>query len=445
MRPHHRRRDKPWIVAGHRDHLGSRHRDDYLKKTEPFFGAQHFRRPARIHGGQTESRGHVSIARPFRLQPRRDMSPSSSVLALDIQDYVLSDVLGVGTVGTIYAATHKETGAAVAIKRLHPGVSREPTIVARFKREMLILGRLRHPNIIEYHGGGTFEDQLFYVMELVDGGTVKELLATQGPMAWPVVVELTRQICSALQCAHNHGVIHRDLKPGNLFLTMDGELKLGDFGIARDQTRGDLTSAGMTVGTHAYMAPEQITGDQSISGKADLYALGCCIFEMLTGRKVFDGENFAQLFEQHLRTPPPRVGEFVPDCPEQLDEVCFQLLAKDPEQRPFNARAVQGTMIQLEDLRAEQLRQEGSVSTATEISPGGESGVAGDLPSQLDHEHDVAADSVEFDGRALLRQKLLIQMDPASRPEISWGRLLAIIVVLTIIIGLASLWGRHAG
>ncbi|WP_182867865.1 serine/threonine protein kinase [Rhodopirellula sp. JC639] len=264
-----------------------------------------------------------------------------------LSDYELGDILGVGTVGTIYRATEKETGQSVALKKLHPKVSQNTLIRARFKREMMILEKLRHPSIVQYFGGGRVdEDQgLFYAMEVVSGGTVADLLEFGGPLPWTVVVEITRQICSALQCAHNIGIVHRDLKPSNLFLTPEGEVKLGDFGIARDLTAGDLTSAGITVGTHAYMAPEQIRGEQSVSGKADLYALGCCMFEMLTGRKVFLSDDYAKLFDQHLKSKPPSVRDFV-DCPEAIDKVIEQLLAKSPDDRPFNARRVQAMMME---------------------------------------------------------------------------------------------------
>lgn len=276
-----------------------------------------------------------------------------------LSDYELGDILGVGTVGTIYLATEIKSGRSVALKKLHPRVSQNPLIRARFKREMTILGRLRHPNIVAYLGGGQDdEDQtLFYAMEVVTGGTVGDLLSNSGPLPWAAVVEITRQVCSALQCAHNHGIVHRDLKPSNLFLTLDGQVKLGDFGIARDLTAGDLTSAGVTVGTHAYMAPEQITGDQSVSGKVDLYALGCCMFEMLTARKVFAGENYAQLFDEHLKKKPPSVREFA-DCPEAIEQVIFDLLEKSADDRPFNARQVQAVMLEIarahEDDRGER-------------------------------------------------------------------------------------------
>lgn len=268
--------------------------------------------------------------------------------SIHLSDYQLGEILGVGTVGTIYLATEIKTGNAVALKKLHPRVSQNTLIRARFKREMTILERLRHPNIVSYLGGGRDDsDQtLFYTMEVVQGGTVADLLEFSGPFPWTAVVEVSRQICSALQCVHNIGIVHRDLKPSNLFLTTEGTVKLGDFGIARDLTAGDLTGKGITVGTHAYMAPEQITGDQSVNAKADLYALGCCMFEMLTARKVFMGENYSQLFDQHLKAKPPSVRDFV-DCPESVEKVIFDLLEKSADARPFNARQVQAIMLDI--------------------------------------------------------------------------------------------------
>ncbi len=331
-----------------------------------------------------------------------------------LSDYELGNVLGVGTVGTIYVATEGQSGDTVALKKLHPGVSQDRIIRARFEREMLILSRLRHPNIIAYFGGGDDNGTLFYVMELVDGGTVRELLETRGLFPWPVVVELARQICSALQYAHNHGVIHRDLKPGNLFLTREGELKLGDFGIARDLHNADLTSTGMTVGTHAYMAPEQITGDASISGKADLYALGCCLYEMLTGRKTFNGENFAQLFEQHLRTPPPRVRDLVPTCPQELDDIVNDLLAKRPEDRPFNARKVQAMMLQLDETYHTQ-------ELAADIGF--------DVPA------DEAGPSL---GRKILVEQIRSRVEGTPVEPVSWTKLLVVAGVILVGIFLAS-------
>ncbi|KAA1262500.1 Serine/threonine-protein kinase PknB [Rubripirellula obstinata] len=345
--------------------------------------------------------------------------------SIDLTQYDFGDVLGVGTVGSIYLGTHRQTGKRVAIKKLHPAVSQDANIRARFEREMLVLSRLKHPNIIEYFGGGQLDGQLFYIMELVHGGTVKDLLERQGSFAWPVVVELSRQICSALQHAHNHGVIHRDLKPGNLFLTRDGELKLGDFGIARDLHSSDLTSSGMTVGTHAYMSPEQITGDLAISGKADLYALGCCIFEMLTGQKVFDGENFAQLFEQHLKVAPRRLSTLVPSCPPELDDVVNQCLAKDPIDRPFNARSVQGVMFEL-----------GESYDLADPKKQADLGIR-----DTDNEGDVSADEVHTRGRQLLIDQIRSE-GFSMAPDISWARLSIIIAGIIATIALFTILNR---
>jgi serine/threonine protein kinase len=335
--------------------------------------------------------------------------------AFQLCDFDVGSVLGVGTVGTIYEAVQRQSGQQVAVKKLHPGVSQDALIRARFRREMLVLERLHHPNIVRYFGGGDDDGQLFYVMELVDGGTVKDLLKSSGALAWPVVAEIARQICSALQCAHNNGVVHRDLKPGNLFLNRAAEVKLGDFGIARDLQGSDITTSGMTVGTHAYMAPEQITGDASVSGKADLYSLGCCLFEMLVGRTPFVAENFAHLFEQHLRAEPPRVRDFVADCPAELDQIVDQLLAKKPDDRPFNARQVQAVMLRLDESQAAQETASGS---------------------------DVAADSVTARGHELLRAEIERQLQGGPAVDVSWRKLVLLVAAIIVAVVAASQLGK---
>ena len=327
-----------------------------------------------------------------------------------LEDYDVGRVLGAGTVGTIYEAIDRETGQKVAIKKLHPGVSQDRLIRTRFRREMLVMDRLSHPNIVRFFGGGENEGQLYYVMELVDGGTVKELLQSRGAFQWPVVVEIGRQVCSALQFAHNHGVVHRDLKPGNLFLTIDGDIKLGDFGIARDLRGADITTSGMTVGTHAYMAPEQIQGASQVTGKADLYSLGCCLFEMLIGRPPFEGDTFAQLFEQHLKARPPRVQRLLPQCPEDLDEVIASLLAKSPDDRPFNARQVQAVMLRMADESHED-------------------GVSRDAGGGT---KDVAAAAV--DGREILKRQIRWRIENETDGEVGWVRLAALVLVIALVV-----------
>ncbi|MEK6248774.1 MAG: serine/threonine protein kinase [Planctomycetales bacterium] len=264
-----------------------------------------------------------------------------------IGNYKMGKLLGTGTVGTVYQVTDRTTGQQAAMKILLPQISTESTVARRFEREMSILQRLDHRHIVRYLTDGTNKGRLYYVMEHVDSGSLKDELIIKGRLHWIQVCRYGIQICSALQHAHNHGIIHRDLKPANLFMTEAGQLKLGDFGIARDTHKADLTDAGLTVGTYAYMAPEQIRADQGVSDKVDLYALGCLLYEMLTGRPPFEGANFAQIFDQHLQRDPPSVQAAVPECPAELDQMIQRLMAKSPNLRPFNARYVQGFLQEL--------------------------------------------------------------------------------------------------
>tara|TARA_B100000945_G_scaffold318929_1_gene324898 strand:- start:3437 stop:4429 length:993 start_codon:yes stop_codon:yes gene_type:complete len=264
------------------------------------------------------------------------------------EEFELSDIIGTGTVGTIYRATEIPSGEIRAVKVLQQSVSQDKNIVSRFEREMLILAKLNHPNIVSYYGGGRTEDgRLFYVMELIDGGTLKQLLQAHNRLSWHETINYGIQICSALQHAHNHGIVHRDLKPANLFVTYQGQLKLGDFGIALDTGESDLTVSGMTVGSWLYMSPEQIRGEEIITGQADLYSLGCLLYEMLSGSPPFQGNSFPVIFEQHLKEKPAPIKFSAPETPESLQQAVLQLLAKTPQERPFNARTIQGIMSEL--------------------------------------------------------------------------------------------------
>lgn len=329
-----------------------------------------------------------------------------------LSEYETGEVLGVGTVGTIYAAVHRKTGQQFAIKKLHPTVNQDELIRARFRREMVILERLHHPHIIRYFGGGNDSGQLFFVMELIDGGTVKELLASRKGLHWAAVVEVARQLCSAIQFAHNHGVIHRDLKPSNLFVTDDGDIKLGDFGIARDLESADIGEQGMTVGTQAYMSPEQIRGDQALSGKADLYSLGCCLFEMCVGRPPYLGVDRVEMFEQHLHAERPRVRSFVPSVPVELDDLIHCLLAKDADDRPFNARQVQAIVLQL-----------------------GESIDRHELPENMQAE--LEANGMAGCGRELLKAHAQ-SWKLSSSSEISWKKLVVMAAGIAALVAAAS-------
>ena len=266
-----------------------------------------------------------------------------------LDEFNLGLVIGAGTAGTIYKAVDEKNDEQVAVKILLPTVSSEEIVQTRFAREMVILEKLSHPNIVRYYGGGKSDNQLFFAMELLTAGSLKDELVRGGAFSWVEAVTCGAQICSALQHAHNHGIIHRDLKPSNLLFDNEGHLKLVDFGIARDTHEADITNKGLTVGSHSYMSPEQITGEETITGQTDLYSFGILMYEMLTGQPPFQGDNFAQLFQQHLNASPQPLRELAPGTPAELEQLVEQLLAKRPEDRPFNARAVQGTLLRLLD------------------------------------------------------------------------------------------------
>jgi eukaryotic-like serine/threonine-protein kinase len=260
-----------------------------------------------------------------------------------IGPFELEHKLGVGGMGVVYLATYLKDGKnkKMAVKVLPPDLSNDPKLVRRFLREMNILSKLRHENIVRYYGGNKDQTQLFYAMEFMDGGSVEHLLKKKGRLTWEETIERARQIALALEYSHNHGIIHRDLKPANLFLGKDGRLKLGDFGIARDTQATALTAAGRTVGTYAYMAPEQISGKPPVSRKTDLYALGCVMFEMLTGKPPFVAPTAAEMLFAHLEQEPPRITGQALDCPIWLENLVLKLLEKDPEERYYDALALQ--------------------------------------------------------------------------------------------------------
>lgn len=264
-----------------------------------------------------------------------------------LKSFQLGETLGVGTVGTIRRAVDKASHREVALKILQPAVSQDETIRLRFEREIEVLHKLDHPNVVACYDHGLDDQRLFYSMEVVEGGTLKEILQKRGRLRIEEALECGWQLCSALQHIHNHGIVHRDLKPSNIYLNANGLIKLGDFGIALDTGAVEITDQGLTVGSYLYMSPEQIRGERSISYPADLYAVGCLLYELVTGEPPFTGDNFARIFDQHLSAEPPSARKIVPDCPEMLDDLIRSLLNKNSDDRPINARSVQGILAEI--------------------------------------------------------------------------------------------------
>lgn len=267
------------------------------------------------------------------------------------QRFVITRELGSGAMGSVVRADFHNDGEVedVAIKVVLLGLVGNEGAMARFQREAAILKQLKHKNIVRLRATGTWRKTPFIAMEFVDGEALDRVLARRGKLGWEEVVTYAKQLCEALQYAHEKGIIHRDLKPSNLMLASDGVLKLTDFGIAKDQDVTALTGANSTIGTAAYMSPEQCKGDKNLTNKSDLYSLGIVLFELLTGRKPFTADTTVDMFLKHVNEPPPKLGRILPELPQKFESLILQLLEKEKENRPVDATWVGRILREVEE------------------------------------------------------------------------------------------------
>jgi serine/threonine-protein kinase len=250
--------------------------------------------------------------------------------------YQIVGKLGRGGMGTVYKAVHSETGETAAVKLLSAALAQEADFRSRFEAEIETLRKLNHPNIVRLFGFGEQHGQLFYAMELVVGNSLEEELQRGRRFEWREVTRIGIETCHALRHAHDRGVIHRDIKPGNLLLAADGRVKLSDFGIARLFGNTRLTSLGSVLGTAEYMAPEQAEG-RPVDGRADLYSLGALMYVLLARRPVFRGKSLPDMLHKQRFEQPDPLRKHDPDAPEELERILGQLLEKDPARRIPNA------------------------------------------------------------------------------------------------------------
>jgi serine/threonine-protein kinase len=244
--------------------------------------------------------------------------------------------LGRGGMGTVFEGINVETGEAAAIKLLSAAMAAEEDFRSRFEGEIETLRRLNHPHIVRLFGFGEQDGQLFYAMELVDGQSLEDELRRGRRFYWREVAQIGIDVCQALRHAHDRGVIHRDIKPGNLLLSSDGHVKLSDFGIARLFGNTRLTSAGSVLGTAEYMAPEQADG-RPVEPRSDLYSVGAVLYALLARRPAFQGKSLPEVLHKQRYDKPEPVGRYAPDCPAELGQIVAQLLEKEPERRITNA------------------------------------------------------------------------------------------------------------
>ena len=243
--------------------------------------------------------------------------------------------LGKGGMGVVYRGVHEGLQREVAIKELTADGAKNKEALSRFRREAIALAGFRHQNIVTLYDLVEKNDALYMVMELVDGPTLTELIR-EGPLPSEVVAVLGVQLAGALEHAHFARIIHRDLKPANVMVSKLGEVKLMDFGIAKDQELDPLTKTGMAVGTPAYMSPEQITGGE-VDARTDLYSLGLLMHEALTGQRAFTGQTPGEIFAKVAQGKPPSLRKQAPHVPAELRAVVNRAIEREPRRRYFDA------------------------------------------------------------------------------------------------------------
>jgi len=254
--------------------------------------------------------------------------------------YELERRLGIGGMSTVQLALDRRLERHVAVKLLAEHLADDPAFVSRFRREALAAARLVHPNVVQVFDFGFDEaaHQHFIVMEYVSGHSCAELLRERGHLDVQEAVEILVQACRGLDYAHRNGVVHRDVKPGNLLRSDDGVVKLADFGIAKATEQSSITQVGSVLGTAAYLAPEQARGEDA-GPRADLYSLGVVAYQLLSGRLPYEATSLSELALKQQRELPLRLDELNPDVPATLADAVAMALALEPGGRPADAAA----------------------------------------------------------------------------------------------------------
>jgi serine/threonine protein kinase/Leucine-rich repeat (LRR) protein len=254
--------------------------------------------------------------------------------SLVLGNYVLLEKIGAGGMGQVFKARHRRMDRLVAVKLLPAAFMKDRAALARFEREVKVAAKISHPNIVAAHDADCADGVHFLVMELVDGSDLSALVRRNGPFPVDKAIDYVWQAAKGLEAAHAHGIVHRDIKPGNLLLDQKGVVKILDMGLARLTAEGDgspqaeLTNTGTLMGTIDYMAPEQALNTKAADARADVYALGCSLFFLLTAKPTYNGDTLMKKVLAHRDHPIPRLRSFCPEAPEQLEAVFTKMVAK---------------------------------------------------------------------------------------------------------------------
>lgn len=246
--------------------------------------------------------------------------------------YEITELIGVGGMADVYKAVDVMENRVVAVKILKDEFSQNEEFLRRFRNESKAIAVLSHPNIVKIYDVGFTDEINFIVMEYIDGITLKEFIEQQGVLRWKDALHFVTQILRALQHAHDKGIVHRDIKPQNIMLFADGTIKVMDFGIARFSRVDGKTLSDKTIGSVHYISPEQARGDMT-DERSDIYSVGVMLYEMLTGRKPFDGDNPVAIAVKHMQEEPVPPCELMPSIPEALEEIVLHAMEREPARR----------------------------------------------------------------------------------------------------------------
>lgn len=264
--------------------------------------------------------------------------------------YQMGDTLGYGGMSEVHRGRDIRLGRDVAIKVLRSDLARDPTFQTRFRREAQNAASLNHPAIVSVYDTGEMVTPTgavpYIVMEYVDGETLRDLVKREGPLASKRAMEISADICAALDFSHRHGIIHRDVKPANVMLTRSGAVKVMDFGIARAATDGQatVTATAAVIGTAQYLSPEQARGE-TVDARSDVYAVGCVLYELLTGHPPFTGDSPVAVAYQHVREEPRPPSAIHPGVPRELDAIVLKALNKNPMNRYQSAADMRSDLV----------------------------------------------------------------------------------------------------
>ena len=266
--------------------------------------------------------------------------------------YEITQLLGEGGMSFVYKAIDKQLQRTVAIKTLKPVYVEQEKFVERFKREAQTAANLNHPNIVQIFDWG-IGDEPFFVMEYIEGSTLTSIISKKRTLSISDILFIGAQVSSGLQAAHSQGLVHRDIKPGNIMITPEGKVKVTDFGIVSLQNEeSDITKTGSILGTASYISPEQAQG-KPVSKESDLYSLGTVLYELITGRPPFEGETPIATATKHITDKPEKLSVYRQNIPKGVENAILKLLHKYPKDRFKNA----------EDLRALLLQQKNQLQS----------------------------------------------------------------------------------